>query len=145
MAYYLNETREAPRSRVRRMRDGASVRRSPFGQLEDDRAAPTRAVPGRPETRQTRRRVGPNGALARTAKSGGRSGDGHRPAGDAQESRHRNEDFAPQIAPYLRDEPARRRGRRVDIEALPHHESIAATRIDADGGPERMERVVGGL
>lgn len=62
MAYYLNETREALRSRERRMRDGASVRRSPCGQLEDDRAEPAPAAPGQPETRQTlRRHVGPKG------------------------------------------------------------------------------------
>jgi hypothetical protein len=34
---------------------------------------------------------------------------------------------------------------RADIEALLGHESVATTRIDADGGQGRMERVVGKL
>jgi len=32
-------------------------------------------------------------------------------AGDAEEGRHRQEDQPPQIAPYLRHQPAQRRGR----------------------------------
>lgn len=74
-----------------------------------------------------------------------RPGGPRLPAIDAQESRHRQEDFAPTSCGTPAPPRLNARVEQVDIQALLGHESINTTPIDIHVEPKRMERVVGWL
>lgn len=111
----------------------------------------TTAEPGRRKRRRASRKPArPPAATSarrasggRTAKSGGRSGAGRRPAGEAEEGRHRQADFAPKSRHARATSPLDAGAERAGIEAPLGHESIATTRIHANVGQERMEQAVG--